>query len=344
MTQADDPMDLRTTLPNGSRGDALVLARMPLVGRCLAFDAGDARRLPHDDVLRLSHLFVSHCHVDHFVGFDALVRPRVCREETLGAAGPEGFLDHVEGRLRGYDWNLVDGNHFVLVVREMLEDRTRVARFDSGRAFAREPLPDEPAGSFPLDDVGLVAESEPLDHHLVPRGWAVQAPKRLNVRAEALRESGVPAGPWLQALKERAARGDRDGTLALPDGREARVGEWSDRLLSVAPGTRVAFVTDTICDASTRPRIVKLAASADVFACGAPFLQSEQAERAKATRHLTAAQAGEMAAEAGARTLLLFHVSDRYGGDVARHAEEAHEAARGAVRVVTETEWEVQAW
>lgn len=344
MTTRDEPQDVKASLPNGSRGDALVLARLPLIGRTLAFDAGDARRLPHDDVLRLSHLFVSHCHVDHFVGFDALVRPRVCREETMGAAGPEGFLDHAEARLRGYDWNLVDGNHFVLVVREMLAGRTRVARFDSGRAFAREDLPDEPAATFALDDVGLVAESARLDHHLVSQGWAVQAPPRVHVRPEALAATGLRPGPWLQDLKERASRGDRDGSVSLPDGTRGAAGEWSDRLLTIASGTRLAYVTDTICDASTRPRIVKLAAGADVFACGAPFLQSEQAERARTTRHLTAAQAGEMAAEAGAATLLLFHVSDRYGGDVARHAEEAHEAARGAVRVITEVEWPVQEW
>ena len=337
-------IDLQASLPNGSTGDALVLARLPLIGRCVAFDAGDARRLPHDDLLRLSHLFVSHCHVDHFIGFDAMIRPRVCRPETMGTAGPEGFLDHAEGRLHGYDWNLTDGNHFVLVVREVLADRVRVARFDSGAGFAREPLPDEPPGEIELADVGLMATTERLDHHLVSQGWAVRAPPRVNVRSEELAAHGLPPGPWLQELKTRALGGDRGERIELPGGASMSLGEASDALLAIAPGSRIAFVTDTICDAATRPRIVRLAGDADVFACGAPFLQAEQAERARLTRHLTAAQAGEMAAEAGAKVLLLFHVSDRYGGDVLRHATEAHEAARVRVQVVTEEPWPVQEW
>lgn len=340
MSDAQRTRELAAGLPNGSTGDALILARLPLAGRCLAFDAGDARRMPHDDLLRLSHLFVSHCHVDHFIGFDALVRPRVCREESMGVAGPEGFLGHVEARLRGYDWNLVDGNHFVLVAREMLPDRTLVARFDSGRGFAREALPDEPPGALELGDIGMVARSAALDHHIVSQGWAVEAPLRVNVRTQALAAERLSPGAWLRDLKARVIAGAPDGErFEMPTGEATTVGALAGRLLDVAPGARVAFVTDTICDAATRPRIVQLVAGADVFACGAPFLQSEQAERAKAVRHLTARQAGEMAAEAGAKALLLFHVSDRYGGDVARHAEEANDGARGAVRIVTEEPW-----
>lgn len=340
MSDAQRTRELEARLPNGSTGDALVLARLPLAGRCVAFDAGDARRVPHDDLLRLSHLFVSHCHVDHFVGFDAIVRPRVCREESMSVAGPAGFLERAEARLRGYDWNLVEGNHFVLVVREMLPERTRVARFDSGRGFVREALPDEPPGDLALEDVGLIARSAALDHHLVSQGWAIEAPLRVNVRTEALAEARLLPGAWLRDLKARVLAGARDDErFELPSGEVSTVGAAAARLLDVAPGARVAFVTDTICDAATRPRIVGLAAEADVFACGAPFVEPEQAERARSVRHLTARQAGEMAAEAGAKALLLFHVSDRYGGDVARHADEANDGARGTVRIVTEEPW-----
>ncbi len=324
------------SLPNGSCGDALLLARLPLIGRTLAFDAGDTRRVASRDLLRLAHLFVSHCHVDHFVGFDAMVRPRVCRQETLGVAGPPGFLDRVQARLAGYTWNLVDGNHFTLVAREMGLDRIQVARFDSGNEFRREDLPEEPAGPLPLEDVGLIAQAEALDHHVISMGWAVQAPPRVNVREDVLLARGLPDGRWLADLKRRAMMDDRAAPFELPDGSTPSLGEAAAALLEIAPGSRVAYVTDTICDAVTRPRIVRLAAGADVFACGAPFLQSENAERARHTRHLTAAQAGEMAAEAGAKRLLIFHVSDRHGEDPSRHADEAREAAGGRVEVLTE--------
>jgi ribonuclease Z len=324
---------LEAVLPNGSTGDSLLLLRGTAGGEVLACDAGDPSRIPPREVLRLSHLLVSHCHVDHFVGFDALVRPRVCRPERLVAHGPEGFLDRVQARLAGYTWNLVDGNHFVIEAREVHEDRVKRATFDSGHSFARREEPDEPRdGLGCLEDLGFRFESAALDHHVVSQGWAVQRPRRISVLTDRLAESGLVAGAWLGQLKAAISQDVPTREIELPTGARRTAGELARELLEIGPGDRVAYVTDTVCDARTRPRIVALAAGADVFACGAPFADDAQ-ERAALTRHLTASQAGSMAAEAGAKTLLLFHVSDRYGGRVERHVEEANDAAKGRVRV-----------
>lgn len=327
---------LEVELPNGSDGDSLVHVRLPRTGHSVLFDAGDPRRLEDRDVLRLSDLFVSHCHVDHFVGFDALVRPRVCRPDRLTAHGPEGFLAHVEARLRGYVWNLVEGNHFVLEAREVAGERVRRARFDSGRAFEREELDDERVdGRVAWRDSRFSVESAPLDHHVVSQGWALQMRPRLTARMDRVRERGLAAGAWIALLKTAVEAGhDLREPFLLPDGASVPLGEARDAFLQVRAGDRVTFVTDTCCSAETRPRIVELAAAADVFACGAPFTD-DQAQRAEAVKHLTARQAGELAAEAGARTLLLFHASDRYGGDWRRHVDEAVQGARGRVEVVT---------
>jgi ribonuclease Z len=332
---------LEACLPNGSAGDSLVLLRLPLQGATACFDAGDPRRLPAKDVLRLVHLFVSHAHVDHFVGFDALVRPRVCRAERLWVHGPPGFLDRVEARLRGYTWNLVDGNHFVVMARASEGGRVRQASFDSGDEFRRRDLEDVPPGPCKLDDAGLVLETAELDHHVVSMGYAVQRLRRLRVRPEALATTGLQPGPWLTDLKRSVLAGRDDDAVLLPDGKHRRAADVAAEILDVEAGVRVAYVTDTICNRATRPRIVELARGADVFACGAPFLSSE-AERARMTRHLTAEQAGSMAREAGAKELLLFHVSDRYGAELRQHADEAHDAAKGDVRVVVSAPWPVQ--
>src|SRR3546814_16924279 len=58
-------------------------------------------------MLRIRDVFVSHTHIDHFIGFDQLLRILVGRDRTLRLFGPAGFLDQVEHRLAGYSWNLV---------------------------------------------------------------------------------------------------------------------------------------------------------------------------------------------------------------------------------------------
>ncbi len=41
--------------------------------RALLFDLGDIRVLPPRKLMRLSHVFVTHAHMDHFAGFDHLL-------------------------------------------------------------------------------------------------------------------------------------------------------------------------------------------------------------------------------------------------------------------------------
>ena len=71
-----------------------------------------------------------------------------------------------------------------------------------------------------------------------------------------------------------------------------------------------------ICDEA-----VELAAGADLLVIEATF-RSDEEELARYAGHLTAADAGRIAAEAGVRKLVLTHFSQRYA-DVRPFADEA---------------------
>ena len=89
--------------------------------RAMMFDLGDVGCLASRDLLKLTHVFVTHTHIDHFIGFDALLRILLGRDKTLHLFGPPKFIRQVEGKLAGYTWNLVEEytNHFALKVYEV---------------------------------------------------------------------------------------------------------------------------------------------------------------------------------------------------------------------------------
>jgi ribonuclease Z len=82
-------------------------------------------------------------------------------------------------------------------------------------------------------------------------------------------------------------------------------------LVRVSPGQKLAYITDAVNSSGNAEKIMQLAQGADAFYCEAAYPERDH-DRAAARFHLTAAQAGRLAAEAHARRLVVFHFSPKY--------------------------------
>jgi len=70
-------------LTNEAFGDPGVYVDFRDERRALLFDLGDIGALPPRKLMRLSHVFVTHTHMDHFAGFDRLLAVVLGREAQL---------------------------------------------------------------------------------------------------------------------------------------------------------------------------------------------------------------------------------------------------------------------
>ncbi|HUE29995.1 MAG TPA: MBL fold metallo-hydrolase, partial [Verrucomicrobiae bacterium] len=129
----------RPRLLNGQTGDPALLVSMRWQGRALLVDLGRIDRTPAATLIPIEAVFVSHTHMDHFMGFDQLLRLFLARDATLRLYGPAGLADCVAGKLAGYTWNLTDEYGFAVEVTEIGGEVTSW-RFAARRRFAREPL------------------------------------------------------------------------------------------------------------------------------------------------------------------------------------------------------------
>ncbi|MFB3820000.1 MAG: ribonuclease Z [Candidatus Methylomirabilales bacterium] len=317
-------------LVNDLFGDPALYVALPWERRALLFDLGEVSALPAGRLLKITDVFVSHTHIDHFVGFDHLLRVLLGRPKALRLFGPPGFIERVEGKLRGYTWNLVEEYALVIHVREIGPDRVLAASFPCREGFPRRDEASEPFDGTVLDEPLFRVRAAHLDHRIPCLGFALEERIQLNVDTERLAALGLPVGRWLSDLKRAVRDGAPDEqpfTVAWKeDGREVSrvlpLGELRRSVLRTRRGQKLAYVTDAADSSENAARILELARDADLFYCEAGYPERD-AERAQQRHHLTAGRAGRLAAAAGARHLAVFHLSPKYREESAGLVAEA---------------------
>src|SRR5262250_2525090 len=159
---------LRPRLLNGQTGDPALLLTLRWQGRALLVDLGRIDRTPAPVLFPIEAVFVSHAHMDHFMGFDQLLRLFLARDTTLRLFGPEGIADCVQGKLAGYTWNLTDEYVFRIDVTEIGSDRLVHTRFAARDRFERRPTGTSARpGRTVLQDPFFRVEAVALDHKIV---------------------------------------------------------------------------------------------------------------------------------------------------------------------------------
>jgi ribonuclease Z len=328
-------------LVNGPFADPALFVDVLFERRALLFDLGDIAALSPRKILRTSHVFVTHTHMDHFVGFDRLLRICLGRPRPLTLFGPAGFIERVAHRLASYTWNLVENYDvdLVITVGEVSTDGSRVdhATFNSRECFQRrDHAATELHDGLLLGEPTLQVRCAVLDHGVPCLGFALQEAMHVNVWPNRLTELGLVPGAWLRDAKRAIIAGAADDTLITARWREGdelresrlSLGTLRRSAVQCVPGQKIAYVSDVASHAGNLQRIVRLAADADLLFIEATFLECD-ADAARRKNHLTARQAGSIARDSRARQIVPFHFSPRYTDCEAALVSEARSAFLG---------------
>ena len=325
------------SLVNGPFADPGLYIDFLFQRRAILFDLGEISHMPPRKLLRLSHVFVTHTHVDHFIGFDHLVRLFLGRDKKLHFFGPPGFLDQIWHRLSSYTWNLVQNypTDFTIVAVEIHPDGKAL----SAGFHCKQGFQSHGNRSFALTDSMLLDEETFrvrfafLDHKIPVLAFSLEEKNHVNIMKNRLDERGLPVGPWLADLKHAVLGEEPDDQLFRVWWKEGvnvmerylPLGQLKRDILLIVPGQKITYVTDIVHEPENASRIIELARGSDYLFIEAGFLH-EDAERAREKFHLTAYQAGLVGREAGAARVLPFHFSPKYTG---REEELRSEVERG---------------
>jgi ribonuclease Z len=329
---------LHPMLVNGRSGDPALYIETLFEKHAILFDLGDISPLSPRKVQRVDHVFVSHTHIDHFFGFDRLLRLLVGREKKVALYGPTGLIDHVHHKLQAYRWNLFNryASDLVFVVTEVASSsESRLAQFRLRNAFAAEPIGTEIiAENVICNEPSFRVSAAILEHGTPCLAFAIEEAAHVNVWKSRLAEFGLPIGPWLRELKQAVIESRPDHhLLRVPTGsgtsetREMPLAALSS-VLTVTPGQKIAYVTDAADTATNRTAIIRLVRNADLLFIEAAFAQADAGLAAQRS-HLTTAAAGSIARDAQVRRVEPFHFSARYEGQEQRMLNEVYAAFAG---------------
>ena len=245
----------------------------------LLFDCGEGTQMQITRAglspSRLSAVFITHLHGDHFNGLPGLLSTMGLDRRTrgLGLTGPQGIREYLD-----------------LLERLRVAFLTYPVELRQFNSLAESTVVYETAEY----SVSAVA----LDHRLFALGYRIdERPRAGRFNVEQARKLGVPEGP----LWGRLQSGE---DVRLVDNSVVRS---SDVMGAERPGKSIAYCLDT------RPcaMAVQLARNVDLLIHEATYTE-EFASEAQQYGHSTAAQAARTARDAGARRLLITHFSTRF--------------------------------
>lgn len=257
-------------------------------GQTMLFDCGEGTQrqmMRYGVSFAFDDLFITHTHSDHILGITGLIRTLSLQARTE--------------RLRV--WTPRGAAKTLRQCISLGGERTTfpidITELDSGATLSR--------GEYRI-------EAFPVEHGpSVSLGYAlIEEERKGRFNPDLARELGIPEGP----LWGRIHRGE---SITLDDGRvippSMLVGE-------PRRGRRIVLTGDTRPCAAT----IAAAQDADVLIHEATFAD-EEAQRALETGHSTAREAAEVARAAGARQLVLTHISARYSQNARELEREARQ-------------------
>ena len=222
---------------------------------------------------RISHIFISHLHGDHFFGLPGLISTfrLLGREKEMHVYGPKGIKEAITLLLKlGNSWT-----NFPLLFHELSSNAPEVI----------------------FEDEKVSVTTLPLDHRIYTNGFLFRekiGERKLN--AEAAGRYKIEKSQF-QNIKNGADATLDDGTF-IPNA-----------LLTLDPPNpkTYAYCSDT----AYMPSLIPLIRNVDVLYHEATFLETESDLSAR-TRHSTAREAATLAKAARVGQLILGHFSTRY--------------------------------
>jgi len=290
--------------------------------KAMLFDLGSIESLDVTKINDITEIFVTHMHIDHFIGFDTALRILLKRDIPLSIFGPEGIINCIEGKLKGYTWNLIKFYPLIIKVFEISKDLIMEVHFKASEEFKRYDFPKRKFVNPIFNGDGYNVSALILSHQIPVIAYCLEEDLHININKALLTQMALPVGPWLSDLKKAIRNEESDDYNFTIDNKNYKLAELRD-LVMISKGQKICYVMDTSPTEENFNKLKPFIKDAEILFCEA-FFSDDERERAIYRNHLTAKMAGKLAREAGVKSLKVMHFSQKYKSNPDLLIEEAN--------------------
>jgi len=311
---------LEPTFFAGLFDDPLLLIRVRPTGRSLLFDCGKVHHLAKRVFTSIDAVFVSHAHMDHFMGMDSVIRHSHASPRTVEVFGPPGISGKMAHKFACYDWNLADTFWGNFRVGEVSGAGVTGTLFRGCDRFLPRPEGERAGALYANRYLSVTAAL--CEHRIEVLAFRVTEGEAFVLDDVRLAQAGVVKGAWLRNLEklfhagnlERtpilypAAVGDRVEELRAPD-----AGELYRSIRKIEEPASIGYLTDVGFTPENLDRLAGLLSGVSLLVCECAFLAAEE-RKARLSRHLCTRDVNVLLERLRPRYLLPMHFSKSYQG------------------------------
>jgi len=314
---------LEPTFFAGLIEDPCLVVRDRPIHRSIMLDCGSLHHLAKRELKPVRAIFVSHAHMDHFMGFDVFVRQVHASPRTVELFGPPGFAQRVAARLSGYDWNLTEPYWCTFLVHEVHPQQLVSFEFPGPEGFPCRRLGERPReGSVIYRCNHLEVAAELFDHGIPVLSFRVSEAKLFSVDEDKMAALGLVPGDWLRELKRYFSadwRTDRPLWVLRRQG-EVEVEEPVASAAALYHSIRkewepsgIGYLTDIGFTEENREAAIRFLSGVTLLVGECAFL-SEDRHKARTSLHLCTDDVNELLEVLRPRFFLPMHLSKTYLG------------------------------
>ena len=304
--------------------DPLLLVRLRPLGTSLLFDCGQLNHLATRILKSITTVFISHPHMDHFMGLATLIRHNHVAPKTIEVFGPPGIALRVANLLGAFAWNLAEPYWCTIRVHEVHPGLLATTLFPGPEGFVPRPVGERVIDEGEIFRNELVTVSaEVLDHKLPVLAYRLEEQPAFVVDPARLAAVGLGPGPWIRELKDVLRQKNPANRKVVPlrlDGTNA-IGadplELYAAIRSEQPPASIGYLTDIGATEANLTLARTLLTRLTLLVADCSFLAVDEA-KARASYHFTTVDLSSLVASIRPVYLLPTHFSKAYQGMVAQ--------------------------